>query len=54
MMQYLHYYYQMLLPENVPYIWGSRILMIVIGALLILLVKKAWANHSPNDGELSN
>jgi SNF family Na+-dependent transporter len=33
-------------PENVPYIWGSRILMIVIAVLILLLVRKAWINHS--------
>ena len=31
-------------PENVPYIWGSRIMMVTIAVLIILMVKKAWAN----------
>lgn len=33
-------------PENVPYIWGSRLLMFIIALLIILMVKKAWSNHS--------
>ena len=32
-------------PENVPYIWGARILMIAIVLILILMVKKAWENN---------
>lgn len=32
-------------PENVPYIWGARILMLVIAAILIWMVKKAWENN---------
>ncbi|MDP2363470.1 MAG: sodium:calcium symporter, partial [Ignavibacteria bacterium] len=32
-------------PENVPYIWGARILMVTIAVLLILMVKKAWDNN---------
>lgn len=28
--------------ENVPYIWGSRILMIVLTISIVFLVKKAW------------
>lgn len=29
-------------PENVPYIWGARILMIVLLGALIFLIKVAW------------
>ena len=32
-------------PENVPYIWGARVLMISIAIILMLLVKKAWENN---------
>jgi NSS family neurotransmitter:Na+ symporter len=32
-------------PENVPYIWGARILMVSVAVILILLVKKAWENN---------
>jgi SNF family Na+-dependent transporter len=35
--------------ENVPYIWGSRILMISIAVGLLLLVKNAWANHKEDE-----
>ncbi len=31
--------------ENVPYIWGSRILMLAIALGILYLVKKAWTNH---------
>ncbi len=33
-------------PENVPYIWGARILMITVAVLIILMVKKAWENNN--------
>jgi SNF family Na+-dependent transporter len=33
-------------PESVPYIWGARVLMILIFAGLVFMVKKAWSNHS--------
>jgi hypothetical protein len=32
-------------PENVPYIWGARILMAAIAIILMLMVKKAWENN---------
>jgi SNF family Na+-dependent transporter len=32
-------------PENVPYIWGARILMLTIAVILMLMVKKAWENN---------
>lgn len=32
-------------PENVPYIWGARILMLVLFSGIIWLVKKAWNNR---------
>jgi neurotransmitter:Na+ symporter, NSS family len=32
--------------ENIPYIWGSRAMMVLILIGLILMVKKAWKNHS--------
>ncbi|MGQ9799828.1 MAG: sodium-dependent transporter [Ignavibacterium sp.] len=32
-------------PENVPYIWGARILMIVLFGGIIWLVNKAWNNR---------
>ena len=35
--------------ENIPYIWGSRILMFIIALLIILMVKKAWSNHSDKE-----
>jgi len=35
-------------PENVPYIWGARILMITVAAVIILMVKKAWAINNHN------
>lgn len=36
-------------PENVPYIWGARILMITIAVLIVLMVKKAWANNNHSE-----
>lgn len=33
-------------PENIPYIWGSRVLMLTIAILILLMVKKAWANNN--------
>ncbi len=33
-------------PESVPYIWGARVLMVLIMAGLIFMVKKAWSAHS--------
>lgn len=35
--------------ENIPYIWGSRALMVLLAAGLIYLVKKAWSNHSSEE-----
>lgn len=32
-------------PENVPYIWGARVLMLIIMGGLIFLVKTAWSKH---------
>ena len=32
--------------ESVPYIWGARVLMLLIIAGLIFIVKKAWGTHS--------
>lgn len=32
-------------PENVPYIWGARILMIVLFGGIIWLINKAWNNR---------
>ncbi|GBD87469.1 sodium:neurotransmitter symporter family protein [bacterium BMS3Abin03] len=32
-------------PNNIPYIWGARALMVTIAAGLIYLVKKAWENN---------
>ena len=32
-------------PENIPYIWGARILMVAIAVILMLMVKKAWGNN---------
>jgi len=32
-------------PENVPYIWGSRLLMVTIALIFLWLVKKAWDNN---------
>jgi hypothetical protein len=32
-------------PENVPYIWGARVLMASIAVILMLMVKKAWENN---------
>ncbi|RPI68356.1 MAG: sodium:calcium symporter, partial [Ignavibacteriales bacterium] len=29
-------------PENIPFIWGARILMVIILAVIIYLVKIAW------------
>ena len=31
--------------ENVPYIWGARIFMVVIAAGLVLMVKTAWKKN---------
>ncbi len=31
--------------ENVPYIWGARLLMLLLLSGLFYLVNKAWANH---------
>lgn len=31
--------------ENVPYIWGARILMVIVALILIWMVKKAWDNN---------
>lgn len=36
-------------PENVPYIWGARILMITVAVVIILMVKKAWSNNHHNE-----
>lgn len=33
-------------PESVPYIWGARVLMILIFAGLIYMVNKAWRSHT--------
>ncbi len=33
-------------PENVPYIWGARALMLALFIGLLLMVKKAWAKYS--------
>jgi SNF family Na+-dependent transporter len=33
-------------PESVPYIWGARVLMILIFAGLIYMVNKAWKGHT--------
>ncbi len=34
-------------PENIPYIWGARIMMILLLLLLFYLIKKAWGrNHA--------
>jgi len=35
--------------ENIPYIWGSRVLMVVIAVVLVLMIKKAWANNHNNE-----
>lgn len=35
-------------PENVPYIWASRLLMVAIALGLIYLVRKAWMNNTHN------
>ncbi len=32
-------------PENIPYIWGSRILMVLIFIGIIWMVNRAWKNH---------
>ncbi|BDQ02352.1 MAG: sodium:calcium symporter [Ignavibacterium sp.] len=32
-------------PENVPYIWGSRVLMLILLGGIMWLVKKAWNNR---------
>lgn len=32
-------------PENVPYIWGARMLMVAIALVLIYMVKKGWENN---------
>jgi len=29
-------------PENIPYIWGARLLMLVLISILLLLVRTAW------------
>ncbi len=31
--------------ENIPYVWASRGLMVLLFLLIVYLVKKAWANH---------
>ncbi|HEX7357292.1 MAG TPA: sodium-dependent transporter [Ignavibacteriaceae bacterium] len=31
--------------ENVPYIWGARVLMFSIALIFMLMVKKAWENN---------
>ncbi|MGD8780500.1 MAG: sodium-dependent transporter [Ignavibacteria bacterium] len=36
--------------ENVPYIWGARILMVMIAGGLIYLVKIAWRKNGKNYG----
>ncbi len=40
--------------EDIPYIWGSRALMVLLGIGLLFLVKKAWSNHNQNNGKQSN
>lgn len=37
-------------PENVPYIWGARIFMIVILLLTFFLIKYAWKNKEAKNG----
>lgn len=32
-------------PENIPYIWGSRVLMVTIALMFLWMVKKAWDNN---------
>ncbi len=32
--------------QNIPYIWGSRALMVLILVGFLYLVKKAWSNHT--------
>jgi neurotransmitter:Na+ symporter, NSS family len=41
-------------PESVPYIWGARVLMLLIMAGLIFMVKKAWGGHSEEKSISSN
>ena len=41
-------------PESVPYIWGARVLMLLIIAGLIFMVKKAWSGHSEESRVASN
>ena len=36
-------------PENVPYIWGARLLMFLIAAGLLYLVRKAWENNNEEE-----
>jgi SNF family Na+-dependent transporter len=36
-------------PEDIPYIWGSRGMMVLLFIGLLFLVKKAWANHVKED-----
>jgi len=33
-------------PESVPYIWGARVLMVLIFVGLVYMVNKAWRNHT--------
>jgi hypothetical protein len=35
--------------ENIPFYWGSRILMLLLFAGIIYLVKKAWSNHADDE-----
>lgn len=34
---------------NIPYIWGSRALMVILAVILLLMVKKAWRKHNKLD-----
>ncbi len=36
-----------LIPENIPYIWGARVMMVVILGIFALLVHKAWKRNDP-------
>jgi len=38
-------------PENVPYIWGARILMLVILGLILFMIHIAWKNKELNKVE---
>jgi hypothetical protein len=41
-------------PEKVPYIWGARALMLVITAIILFMIKRAWIKKIEKSGPPNN